>query len=76
MTCHRMVPNNCIAPNNPKEQDPFYAGWYAANDYHNHDWGPSPPNNPVEAKALWDNTCDEGHVIRIPECVACQRMKK
>lgn len=76
MSTDRIVPNNCIAPTWPKEQDAFKAGWEAAHDYSNHDWGPSPPDNPVDAKKLWENTCDEGHTIRIDACVACQRLGK
>ena len=56
-----------------KPLDPFVAGWESAMEYRDHEWGPSPPNNPQAAKRIWENTCDSGHTVRVTGCKACKR---
>jgi hypothetical protein len=37
----------------PTAEIAFKAGWFAAQAYQYHDWGPSPPNNAEAAWARW-----------------------
>ena len=54
-----------------KELDAFTAGWLAAGRHHDHEWGPAPPDNPADAKRLWEQTCAAGHVVRVKGCKPC-----
>jgi hypothetical protein len=72
----RILSNGVVCPDQPKERDPFRAGWDAAMERVHHDWGPAPPDNPAAARRVWEGTCDEGHTSRLAKCPACERMAR
>lgn len=59
-----------------KPTDAFQAGWEARRRLEDHDWGPGSPKTAEAAKAQWELTCDNGHIIRVKDCQSCRRYKQ
>lgn len=46
----------------------FEAGWNAAQQLHDHEWGPEPPTTASAAFAQYLKICKKGHIIKIVGC--------